>query len=44
MTKGVSLRIDLKLHAEIVKLAIKNERSINSELIVAIKKYVKDNK
>jgi len=44
MTKVVSLRIPQELHDEVVKIAKEEERSINSVLVLAIKKYVKDNK
>jgi hypothetical protein len=44
MTKVVSLRMSQELHDKIAKMAKDDERSINSMIVLAIKKYVKGNK
>lgn len=39
-----TLRIDKNLHEEILKIAEKNKRSLNSEILIAIEKYIKKEK
>ena len=36
-----TLRIDKELHAKILRIAEKNKRSLNSELLCVIEEYVK---
>ncbi len=42
--KAVALRLDDELYEELKKIAKDADRSVNSEIIQAIKKHVKDNK
>jgi len=44
MKKAMSIRIDEKLLQEIKAIAKKQERSTNSAIVLAIKKYIEDNK
>lgn len=39
-----TLRIDKKLHNELLKISEKNKRSLNSEILIAIEKYIQKEK
>lgn len=39
-----TLRIDKETHQEILKIAEKNKRSLNSEILIAIEKYIEKEK
>ena len=44
MKKPLSIRIEEELLLQIKELAKKHERSTNAEMIMAIKKWLEDNK
>lgn len=42
MIKQTVIRIDEELYKELSKIAKENERSVNREMVLAIKKHLKD--